>query len=70
MQAVTLALTGDVMPGRLVDELVIRNNVLPPEAVWGDVRPRLLEADPRLINLECVISDLGVRSCNMTLHMP
>jgi poly-gamma-glutamate synthesis protein (capsule biosynthesis protein) len=59
MQAVTLALTGDVMLGRLVDESVIRNNVLPPEAVWGDVRPLLLGADLRLINLECVISDRG-----------
>lgn len=59
MQAVTLALTGDVMLGRLVDESVIRKPALPPETLWGNVRPLLLEADLRLINLECVISDRG-----------
>ena len=59
MQTATLALTGDVMLGRLVDESVIRNSVLPPETVWGDVRPLLLRADLRFINLECVISDRG-----------
>lgn len=56
---ITLALTGDVMLGRLVDETVIRNRALASEAVWGDVRPMLLNADLRLINLECVISDRG-----------
>ncbi|HSE58808.1 MAG TPA: CapA family protein [Nitrospiraceae bacterium] len=59
MRHMTLALTGDVMLGRLVDESIIRNPTLPPETVWGDMRPRLLEADLRLINLECVISDRG-----------
>lgn len=59
MQAITLALTGDVMLGRLVDESVIRNSAVPPETVWGDVRPLILGADLRLINLECVISDRG-----------
>ena len=52
MQTATLALTGDVMLGRLVDESVIRNHALPPETPWGNVRPLLLEADLRLINLE------------------
>ena len=30
-----------------------------PEALWGDVLPVMLEADCRLINLECVISSQG-----------
>lgn len=59
MQATTLALTGDVMLGRLVDESVIRNCAVLPETLWSDVRPVLLEADLRLINLECIISDRG-----------
>lgn len=59
MQPMTLALTGDVMLGRLVDESVICNHALPPETVWGDVCPLLLGADLLLINLECVISDRG-----------
>jgi poly-gamma-glutamate synthesis protein (capsule biosynthesis protein) len=47
------------MLGRLVNDEVIQNRRLPPAAVWGDVLPLLLEADVRLVNLECVISDLG-----------
>jgi poly-gamma-glutamate capsule biosynthesis protein CapA/YwtB (metallophosphatase superfamily) len=54
-----IALTGDVMLGRLVDDTVIWNTLLPPATVWGDVLPRLLEADLRLVNLECVISQIG-----------
>ena len=54
-----IALTGDVMLGRLVDEYAIRNTVLPPETVWGDVLPLLSAADLRLCNLECVISGKG-----------
>ena len=38
-----IALTGDVMLGRLVDEYAIRNTVLPPETVWGDVLQLLSE---------------------------
>ena len=34
-----IALTGDVMLGRMVDQEVIRNQSLRPEAVWGDVLP-------------------------------
>jgi poly-gamma-glutamate synthesis protein (capsule biosynthesis protein) len=56
---VKIALTGDVMLGRLVDQYVIRNRSVRPEAVWGDILPILLAADCRLINLECVISSLG-----------
>lgn len=55
----TIALTGDVMLGRLVDESVIQNRVVPPTAVWGDVLPRMLAADLRMVNLECVISARG-----------
>ncbi len=54
-----IALTGDVMLGRLVDEHVIRNRSVLPQALWGDVLPLMLAADCRLINLECVISSVG-----------
>lgn len=54
-----LALTGDVMLGRLVDEYVIQNRSLRPETLWGDILPVMLNADCRLINLECVISSQG-----------
>jgi len=54
-----IALTGDVMLGRLVDRYVVQNARVAPEDVWGDVLPLLLSADLRLINLECVISALG-----------
>lgn len=54
-----IALTGDVMLGRLVDEYVVRNRSVRPTALWGDVLPLLLEADCRFINLECVISSGG-----------
>lgn len=54
-----IALTGDVMLGRLVDQSVIQNRSVRPEALWGDVLPIMSAADCRLINLECVISSLG-----------
>ena len=54
-----LALTGDVMLGRLVDEYVIRNHTMQPAAMWGDLLPLMLAADRRLMNLECVISSAG-----------
>ncbi len=57
----TLALTGDVMLGRLVDKDIIRNPELEPEHVWGDSLPLLRSADARLINLECVIAASGQR---------
>jgi poly-gamma-glutamate capsule biosynthesis protein CapA/YwtB (metallophosphatase superfamily) len=58
-KVVKIALTGDVMLGRLVDQYVIQNRSVRPEALWGDVLPIMLDADYRLINLECVISDRG-----------
>ena len=54
-----IALTGDVMLGRGVDEYVIRNGSLAPHFIWGDVLPLLASATVRLINLECVISHIG-----------
>ena len=54
-----IALTGDVMLGRLVDQYVIQNRSVRPAALWGDVLPIMLAADCRIINLECVISSLG-----------
>ena len=54
-----VALTGDVMLGRLVNDLVIENRTVRPEALWGDMLPVMRRADCRLINLECVISDRG-----------
>jgi poly-gamma-glutamate synthesis protein (capsule biosynthesis protein) len=54
-----IALTGDIMLGRLVDQYVVQNLSLPRETIWGDVLPLLLSADLRLGNLECVISDKG-----------
>jgi poly-gamma-glutamate capsule biosynthesis protein CapA/YwtB (metallophosphatase superfamily) len=56
---VQIALTGDVMLGRLVDQYVIQNRSVRPQALWGDVLPIMLAADCRLINLECVISSQG-----------
>ncbi len=47
------------MLGRLVDQYVIQNRSVRPEALWGDVLPIMLAADCRLINLECVVSDQG-----------
>ena len=54
-----IALTGDVMLGRLVDQYVIRNQSIGPDKIWSDVLPLMLKADRRLINLECVISGGG-----------
>ena len=49
----TLAFTGDVMLGRLVNERLTR---MQPEQVWGDVLPHLAQADLRIVNLECAIT--------------
>jgi poly-gamma-glutamate synthesis protein (capsule biosynthesis protein) len=50
----TLALTGDVMLGRLVND---RLKDMQPEKVWGDVLPHLAQADLRIINLECALTN-------------
>jgi len=51
-----IAMVGDVMLGRLVNE-ALRQRV--PEYPWGDTLPVLSSADIRLCNLECVISNKG-----------
>ncbi len=51
---ITLALTGDVMLGRGVNETL---GAARPEEPWGDVLPLLHSADLRLINLECAITE-------------
>ncbi len=47
---------GDVMLGRLVNEVLKKE---PPEYPWGDTLPIFKNADLRICNLECVISDIG-----------
>lgn len=47
---------GDVMLGRLVNEVLKRKS---PEYPWGDTLPIFRKADVRICNLECVISDRG-----------
>lgn len=51
-----LLLAGDVMLGRLVNEIL---EVKFPAYPWGDTLPLFQDADMRLCNLECVISDRG-----------
>ncbi|WP_413248278.1 CapA family protein [Sinomonas flava] len=52
-----IALVGDVMLGRLVND---RLRHVPPRYVWGDTLPVLARADLRFANLECVLADSGV----------
>jgi poly-gamma-glutamate capsule biosynthesis protein CapA/YwtB (metallophosphatase superfamily) len=52
---ITLALMGDVMLGRGVSEAL--NHHMRPEEPWGDVMPLLNDADLRIVNLECAITD-------------
>src|SRR5215212_7620739 len=52
---ITLALMGDVMLGRNVAEALSYR--MRPEEPWGDVMPLLNEADLRIANLECAITD-------------
>jgi poly-gamma-glutamate capsule biosynthesis protein CapA/YwtB (metallophosphatase superfamily) len=51
---VDLALMGDVMLGRGVNEAL---RGMRPEEPWGDVLPLLDDADLRIINLECAITE-------------
>ena len=55
-QQVSIALTGDVMLGRLVGSKLERLGPLHP---WGNMLPSLSAADLRIINLECVIARTG-----------
>lgn len=52
-----IALMGDVMLGRLVNNVL---KELPASYPWGNTLPILQECDLRLCNLECVLSDVGV----------
>lgn len=54
--SMNLAMVGDVMLGRLVNEALKER---PPEYPWGNTLPLLRGADFRLCNLECAISDDG-----------
>ncbi|KCZ72611.1 putative enzyme of poly-gamma-glutamate biosynthesis (capsule formation) [Candidatus Methanoperedens nitroreducens] len=53
---IALAFTGDVMLGRLVNEMIRH---MGPYYVWGDTLELFKKADLRLINLECVIAKDG-----------
>lgn len=53
---VELAITGDVMLGRGVNEELLGRD---PRAAFGDVLPVLEEADLRLMNLECAVTSRG-----------
>jgi poly-gamma-glutamate synthesis protein (capsule biosynthesis protein) len=53
---VRIALLGDVMLGRLVNEAL---RAVPPEYPWGDTLPILRAANAVIANLECVLSDRG-----------
>jgi poly-gamma-glutamate synthesis protein (capsule biosynthesis protein) len=53
---ITMAMTGDVMLGRGVDESLRRSG---PTHPWGDLRLLLNEADLTVVNLECVIASGG-----------
>ncbi len=55
-ERITLALTGDVMLGRLVAPLLETEG---PRFPWGDVLPLLRDADLTIVNLECVIARGG-----------
>ncbi len=53
---ITLAITGDVMLGRLMNDVLHDRGILYP---WGDTLPLLRGADLTLVNLECVIASGG-----------
>jgi poly-gamma-glutamate capsule biosynthesis protein CapA/YwtB (metallophosphatase superfamily) len=54
MAMITLALTGDVMLGRGVNETL---RSVRPEEPWSDALPLLGSADLHIINLECAITE-------------
>jgi len=54
----TLALTGDVMLGRLVNDVVARRGYAYP---WGDMLPALRSADLLCVNLECALTRVTAR---------
>lgn len=52
-----VALIGDVMLGRLVDDYIESND--DPCYVWGDAREIIQQCELAICNLECVIADSG-----------
>jgi len=60
-----IALVGDVMLGRLVNDRLRREG---PAYPWGDVLPLLRRADLRFANLECVLADDGAPWPRKTFH--
>ena len=58
VQNITIAFTGDVMLGRLVNDYVILGNK-PTNYVWSDMIDFLRNADLRIINLENAIASSG-----------
>lgn len=57
----TLALAGDVMLGRLVNDSIARHG---PAHPWGDALAHLRDADLRLVNLECALTRAAGRRQN------
>lgn len=55
--SLSMVLVGDVMLGRLMNE-VLKNNE--PAYPWGDTRPLFWNADMCLCNLECVLCDEAI----------
>jgi poly-gamma-glutamate capsule biosynthesis protein CapA/YwtB (metallophosphatase superfamily) len=51
---ITIGLTGDVMIGRLVEEVLDQNS--DPAYVWGNLLPELHSSDLNLINLEAALT--------------
>lgn len=51
-----VALAGDTMLGRVVNEALLRHG---PAYPWGDVLPELHRAGARVVNLECVVARRG-----------
>lgn len=51
-----IVFVGDIMLGRLVNEAL---KTSPPKYPWGNTLPFFKNADLRICNLECVISDVG-----------
>jgi poly-gamma-glutamate synthesis protein (capsule biosynthesis protein) len=50
----TLAFTGDVMLGRYVNEML---KSLSPAEMWDELLPHLAQADLRIVNLECALTN-------------
>jgi poly-gamma-glutamate synthesis protein (capsule biosynthesis protein) len=50
----TLAFTGDVMLGRYVNEVL---KSLSPAEMWDELLPHLAQADLRIVNLECALTN-------------